>query len=202
VTSAIAVRPQPSIRCRGCSFIAFVLAPLPPIADWLAELDKWNRNSPDFFVGRPIILDLAAVPLDASGIAQLIAVLDACGIRIMNVEGVKPDQLAPSLPPLLQGAPHGRAGERRPSVRRRPQGVPGPPQRQEPNSPLIESPIRSGQSVIFPFGVVTVLGSASSGAEVVASGSIHVHGAFRGRVMAAPWATCGRGFSVPATKPS
>jgi septum site-determining protein MinC len=49
---------------------------------------------------------------------------------------------------------------------------------------LIESPIRSGQSVIFPNGDVTVLGSVASGAEVVAGGSIHVYGTLRGRAMA------------------
>jgi septum site-determining protein MinC len=60
----------------------------------------------------------------------------------------------------------------------------GPYQRQEPTSLLIESPIRSGQSIIFPYGDVTVLGAVSSGAEVVAGGSIHVYGALRGRAMA------------------
>jgi septum site-determining protein MinC len=49
---------------------------------------------------------------------------------------------------------------------------------------LIESPIRSGQSVNFPFGEVTVLGSVASGAEIVAGGSIHIYGALRGRAMA------------------
>ena len=49
---------------------------------------------------------------------------------------------------------------------------------------LIESPIRSGQSVNFPFGEVTVLGSVASGAEIVAGGSIHVYGTLRGRAMA------------------
>jgi septum site-determining protein MinC len=59
-----------------------------------------------------------------------------------------------------------------------------PPQRQEPSSLLLESPIRSGQSVIFPYGDVTVLGSVASGAEIVAGGSIHIYGALRGRAMA------------------
>ena len=49
---------------------------------------------------------------------------------------------------------------------------------------LIQSPIRSGQSVNFPFGEVTVLGSVASGAEIVAGGSIHIYGALRGRAMA------------------
>jgi septum site-determining protein MinC len=49
---------------------------------------------------------------------------------------------------------------------------------------LLESPVRSGQTVIFPEGDVTILGSVGSGAEVVAGGSIHVYGALRGRAMA------------------
>jgi septum site-determining protein MinC len=56
--------------------------------------------------------------------------------------------------------------------------------RSEPSSLLIESPIRSGQTIAFPNGDVTVLGSVSSGAEIVAGGSIHVYGALRGRAMA------------------
>ena len=49
---------------------------------------------------------------------------------------------------------------------------------------LLDSPVRSGQSVIFVEGDVTVLGSVGSGAEVVAGGSIHVYGTLRGRAMA------------------
>ena len=44
--------------------------------------------------------------------------------------------------------------------------------------------MRSGQTVIFPDGDVTILGSVGSGAEVVAGGSIHIYGALRGRAMA------------------
>ncbi len=52
------------------------------------------------------------------------------------------------------------------------------------NSLLLESPVRSGQSIIFTEGDVTVLGSVGSGAEIVAGGSIHVYGTLRGRAMA------------------
>jgi len=103
VTTAIAIRPQQSMRFRGRSFMAFVLAPLPPITGWLEELDKWGCNSPGFFVGRPIILDLAAVSLDGSGITELIGTLGERGIRVVGLEGTDPDSLGPSLPPLLKG---------------------------------------------------------------------------------------------------
>jgi len=49
---------------------------------------------------------------------------------------------------------------------------------------MIEAPVRSGQSVVFPNGDVTVVGSVASGAEVIAGGSIHVYGTLRGRAMA------------------
>ena len=44
--------------------------------------------------------------------------------------------------------------------------------------------MRSGQSVVFIEGDVTVLGSVGSGAEIIAGGSIHVYGALRGRALA------------------
>ena len=61
-----------------------------------------------------------------------------------------------------------------------------PPQapRREGTSLLIETPLRSGQSVVFPNGDVTVVGRIASGAEVVAGDSIHVYGAIRGRALA------------------
>jgi septum site-determining protein MinC len=175
------------MRFRGRSFMAFVLTPAAPITDWLAELDKWTKNSPDFFVGRAIILDLATVTLDQAEMSELIAALGERGIRVMGLEGVEPDQLGPTLPPLLKGGRPVAAGEAiAPSPGDQPAAAEAaqPPQRQEPSSLLLESPIRSGQSVIFPYGDVTVLGSVASGAEIVAGGSIHIYGALRGRAMA------------------
>ena len=75
--------------------MAFVLAPSAPLSAWLAEVDKWSRNSPDFVVGRAIILDLAGVALSQSGISQLLEMLAERGIRVMGLEGAHPDQLGP-----------------------------------------------------------------------------------------------------------
>ena len=44
--------------------------------------------------------------------------------------------------------------------------------------------MRSGQSVVFEKGDVSIVGSIASGAEVIAGGSIHVYGALRGRAIA------------------
>jgi septum site-determining protein MinC len=54
----------------------------------------------------------------------------------------------------------------------------------EANTLVIDQPVRSGQSVIFERGDVTVLGSVASGAEVMAGGSVHIYGTLRGRAIA------------------
>jgi septum site-determining protein MinC len=173
---------QQSIRFRSRSFLAFVLAPEPPIADWLAELDKWLGRSPGFFIGRPTILDLARVTLSQQAIAHLVGQLAEREVRILGLENVDDAQLGPSLPPLLKG---GRPAPMEPAedgCGSAPSGA--SPARPEVSSLLLETPIRSGQSVTFPYGDVTVLGSVASGAELVAGGSIHIYGALRGRAMA------------------
>jgi septum site-determining protein MinC len=83
--------------------MAFALTPVPPIVDWLAELDGWLRGASDFFVGKPVVLDLSAVTLTSSAIAHLISELGTRGIRIMGLEGVAVEKLGPSLPPLVTG---------------------------------------------------------------------------------------------------
>lgn len=49
---------------------------------------------------------------------------------------------------------------------------------------VVDAQVRSGQTIFYPQGDVIVVGSVSSGADVVAGGSIHVYGTLRGRAMA------------------
>lgn len=53
----------------------------------------------------------------------------------------------------------------------------------EPESRTIRHSIRSGQSV-YVQGDLTVIGSVSPGAEVIADGNIHIYGTLRGRAIA------------------
>jgi len=173
-------RQRSSMRLRGRSYMAFALAPEPPVAEWLAELDDWLRTSAGFFAGRPVVLDLAAVTLTSSAVTHLISELAARGIRIMGIEGADAEKLGPGLPPVMLG---GRQAALEAIEARPRQGAPvatAP----EPASLLLQSPVRSGQSVFFPTGDITIVDSVGSGAEVVAGGSIHVYGTLRGRAMA------------------
>jgi septum site-determining protein MinC len=172
----------PSVRLRGHSYIAYALTPEWPITQWLSELDESTYCFADFLVGKPIVLDLSIVTLSGSGVAHLIAELRTRKIHIMGIEGV--GELGPELPPVLRG---GRAaGPIEPFDTRALDRTPvAPPAHLGPASLLLDSPVRSGQSVVFRAGDVTVLGSVASGAEIVAGGSIHVYGTLRGRALPA-----------------
>ncbi len=198
----IATRHRASLRFRGRSFLALVLAPEPPLQEWLAELDRLAKLSPGFFLRRPMVLDVSGLAIDKPGLAALVAELQARDIRLMGIEGAKPSMIGPDMPPLMSG---GRtAGDIEPptveatpitglevagavpvTVIPRQGALPASiAASAEPTSLLIESPVRSGQSIIFPNGDVTVLGHIASGSEVIAGGSIHVYGALRGRALA------------------
>jgi septum site-determining protein MinC len=163
------------VRMRGRSYVAFVFSPVVPIQGWLEEVDAMLARSPGFFIGKPVVLDLSAVELSQSAMAHLVASLEQRDIRILGIEGVDASHLTTSMPPLLTGG--------RPTVL-----VQNEPKKSEakpkPNSLLLECPVRSGQSIVFTEGDVTVLGSVGSGAEIVAGGSIHIYGTLRGRAMA------------------
>jgi septum site-determining protein MinC len=186
VSNANAAKAHRSIRFKGRSFIAFVLSAEAPLPDWLASLDQWTRNSPGFFVGRPVVLDLSALSLDTAEIAALVAALAERDIRIVGLEGVAESRLAPTLPPLLKGGRPTESADTNADAAATSNTAAEPVDagRPAPQSLLIESPIRSGQAVIFPYGDVTVVGSVASGAEIAAGGSIHVYGTLRGRALA------------------
>ncbi len=162
--------------------MALVLAPEAPFTEWLSELDDLIRRSPGFFVGRAVILDVTKSRLGKSDLVALITDLNARDVRITGVEGADPSWLGLGLPPPICG---GRAT----GVVEVRDGAP-PEAPAEPAAPkeaaclLLDSPVRSGQSIIFPDGDVTVVGSVASGAEVIAGGSIHVYGSLRGRAIA------------------
>jgi septum site-determining protein MinC len=163
------------VRMRGRSYVAFVFSPVVPIVGWLEEIDATLARSPGFFVGKPVVLDLAAVDLSQSAIAHLVASLEQRDIRVLGIEGVDAALVTTSMPPLLTG---GRSCMLTQNEPKKPEAKP------KPMSLLLDSPVRSGQSIVFAEGDVTVLGSVGSGAEIVAGGSIHVYGALRGRAMA------------------
>jgi septum site-determining protein MinC len=163
------------VRLRGRSYLAFVFSPVVPIMEWLEDIDATLARSPCFFLGKPVVLDLSTVDLSGSAISHLVMSLEKRSIRVLGIEGCEAARLTASMPPLLTGGRHAPIQQVEPEK---------PEVRPPAASLLLDTPVRSGQSIVFPDGDVTVVGSVASGAEIVAGGSIHVYGTLRGRAMA------------------
>ena len=181
------VRQRHSLMFRPRSYMAFAVTPQPPIVDWLSELDVSLERSEKFFAGQHVALDLSAVNISPTAIGQLVADLEERNVRVLGIEGIDPAKWQVGLPPVLRGGRSARTSDSSasPAAAAPVRAAPRPaPQKQQPGSLMIEDPVRSGQSVVFIEGDVTILGSVGSGAEIVAGGSIHVYGTLRGRALA------------------
>ncbi|MGQ2904383.1 MAG: septum site-determining protein MinC [Neoaquamicrobium sediminum] len=185
----VLTQPRP-IRLKGRSFLALALTPELPFEDWLARLDDLAARSAGFFLRRPVVLDVDGLDTNRAELRELIEELGKRNVRIMGIEGARPSMLGSDMPPAMtDGRPASDFEE--------PDGdeveEATAPLEAAPAQPLsgsvvpsivVAEPVRSGQSIFFPEGDVTIVGSVASGAEVVAGGSIHVYGTLRGRAMA------------------
>ncbi|MCO6392953.1 septum formation inhibitor MinC [Aliihoeflea aestuarii] len=183
------------IRLKGRSFLALVLTPELPFEDWLVRLDDLAARSAGFFLRRPVVLDVATLDIDKAELRRLVDELGTRNVRIMGIEGARASLLDSALPPAMTdgrpaadfeapaaepdaGSDHDESAAEPELVRHEGQAIKTVP------SIVVTEPVRSGQSLFFPEGDVTIVGSVASGAEVVAGGSIHVYGTLRGRALA------------------
>jgi septum site-determining protein MinC len=148
--------------------MALVLAPELPVENWLESLDSQIDRSPSFFNGKPVVLDLGALPSNTPDVSGLLKRLNSRGIRIIGTEGAHS-----SWEGLEAWAPLHANGTRPARALDVPEEPPAaPPSPTESNSLVIDQPVRSGQSIAFDRGDVTIIGSVASGAEVIAGGSM------------------------------
>ncbi len=179
------------IRLKGRSFLALVLSPELPLDGWLYRLDDLSARSAGFFLNRPVVLDLENLSIERAQLVSLLEGLGSRGVWVTGFEGARPSLLGPGMPPALRGgqtvADFSPEISEAPVVEVKPVAEKAPASVQlvkAVSSMVVTEPVRSGQSIYFPDGDVTVVGSVASGAEVVAGGSIHVYGALRGRALA------------------
>jgi septum site-determining protein MinC len=182
------VRP---LQIRGRSLTAVALHLAGPADDgFFAALDARLRQTPLFFENAPLVIDLAEAE-SLAGPAEISRLAEALRGRRLSVFGVQnatPEQCEAARKAGLIVLPAGRdVGLERVS-----QPVPArsPRSRVEPPAPpaaetrLITQPVRSGQTVFADRGDLVVIGPVSSGAEVIATGNIHIYGRLRGRALA------------------
>lgn len=192
----VLTQPRP-IRLKGRSFLALALTPELPVQDWLVRLDDLAARSAGFFLRRPVVLDIDGLDIDRQELRDLVSELSTRNVRVMGIEGARTSQLGPDMPPAMtDGRPaadfEAPATDEKTVSKKAKSADPvenvvveqvAAPATVTP-SLVVSRPVRSGQSIFFPEGDVTIIGSVASGAEVVAGGSIHVYGPLRGRAMA------------------
>lgn len=175
----------PQLRLRGRSFMALILAPEPPVTAWLAALDAQMERAAGYFAQKPIVVNLSALQGESADPAALLYALEMRGLPIIGVEGIERSRISGTSFARLPDLRQKNDDEGRELALPEAAPVPAPmPEVPAVTSLLIDRPVRSGQSIIFEDGDVTIIGALSSGAEVVAGGSVHVYGPLRGRAIA------------------
>ncbi|MGE4327140.1 MAG: septum site-determining protein MinC [Pseudodonghicola sp.] len=178
------VSTQPfQIRGRFITAIALRLDNEDLDAAFFEALDEQLRQAPQLLLDAPLILDLGMVPglVDVDLLRELVVQLRGRDLQVFGVQNASDTQcdVAAELGlipvtigreiPVEKAAASGR--------RKIDKLLP-------PDNKLITEPVRSGQVIFAERGDLTVIGSVSSGAELIASGNIHVYGTLRGRAIA------------------
>jgi septum site-determining protein MinC len=177
-----------SFRLLGRSILAFTLTPERPVVDWFRELDQRVLGSFGFFTNRPLVLDLTSIAPTKAEALEVVARVEERNLRLVAVEGINPDWLPHRLAPLPRSFQSLVPQDATKMPWDETPKAADPVEVSTPEKPcatlLVEQQVRSGQTIIFPDGDVTIVGSVASGAEIIAGGSIHVYGTLRGRAFA------------------
>lgn len=104
MTSVADARQATTTRFVCRSYLAVVLAPEPPIVEWMAEIDQRLKSAESFLSGAPVVVDLSAVKLSKLAIVHLISELEQRGIRVLGLENADPLSTGAGLPPLVRSS--------------------------------------------------------------------------------------------------
>jgi septum site-determining protein MinC len=139
------------------------------------DLEQRLKQAPQLLKNAPIVIKLPKQPIDLSWATQLIHALKALGfipvgLRLEDQHSQLADHL--NLPIFAESS------SRKSKVSKTPEIKPAE------NITKVVKTVRSGQQLVNPNGDVVVLGNVGQGAEVLAKGSIHIHGNLSGRALA------------------
>jgi septum site-determining protein MinC len=135
-----------------------------PLPQLLVELEEYLQQSPKFFAGAQVLLEIGSRPVLQQDLEQLAVVLARYGVTLQGVV------------PILDGL------ERRSPPTSHAMFTPAPPDPQTLLH-LEQRTVRSGEKVAAE-GHVIIMGDVNPGAEVIAGYNIFVWGALRGSAYA------------------
>ncbi len=156
---------------KGSSFTLSVLHlsdnHIPNTIDFLKQKIE---QAPAFFANAPVVINIAKVEGDIDFVQLKNGISEAKLIPV-GISGCK-DKRSQTL-----------ASEAGFAVMTASNSPTNAPAKMAPTK-VVRTPIRSGQQVYAKDGDLVILNHVSAGAEVIADGSIHIHGTLRGRAIA------------------
>lgn len=202
MTTEMATQTKPATALKGGLFtltaIQIFRFDLTAIAD---ELESKIQQAPNFFQNAPIVIDLQkSEAFSKQNLLDLIQLFRLKKLIPVGVRGAQATQKATCIEAGLAILSETTRPERQTKTptEKLPKAQQDPIQQSKPSpvpaeqvaaqaatgSRLITTPVRSGQQVYAPGGDLVILSAVSQGAELLAEGHIHVHGALRGRALA------------------
>ncbi len=178
---------------KGSAFTILVLSLRTADIDAVAaQLVEKTGQAPDFFQNAPVVIDLQYLKEDDQiDLAMLVSLIRAQGLVPAGVTGCTEQQkvraeimelavlaarTGKKQPPAEQDTEPTEKNEKKETGKKRlPTQAP---------ALLISDPVRSGQRITVEQRDLIVMAAVGSGAEITASGNIHVYGALRGRAFA------------------
>ena len=141
------------------------------LAEIIGDLEQRLAQAPELLKNAPVVIQLPKQPFDLAWAEQLIDNLRQLGFIPVGLRlEEKQNDLANHLKlPIFSE-----------SVQRQ-KAKPSPA---NPQQTMYVKTVRSGQQLVNANGDIVVLGNVGQGAEVLASGSIHIHGQLSGRALA------------------
>jgi len=135
-----------------------------------ADLQQRLTQAPELLKNAPVVIQMPKQPLDVSWAESLIQTLRQLGfipvgLRVEAKDNALSEHL--NLPIFADSAPRKKSTAT-----------------SEHEAPMLVKTVRSGQQLVNPKGDIVVLGNVGQGAEVLASGNIHIHGQLSGRALA------------------
>jgi septum site-determining protein MinC len=155
-----------------------------PDAEFFKALEATLARAPHLFSNAPFVLDLdQAVSIAPSfDFNRLVRELRSRNVALIGVQNGTIEQNRAALGAgliTLQG------GSDLPAPGKKRNGAASAAEEEAASRALlVTEPVRSGQRIFSDKGDLVVVGSVSSGAELIARGNIHVYGRMRGRALA------------------
>lgn len=181
VDTAVRVSPPLPFNIRGRLFTAIVLELTGAVDDaFYTALDAKLKQGANFFAYVPLVLDLEKAQDKVIDFKLLVLEMRTRRLMLVGVQNATPEQKrAAQLAGLIA---LGAGREMSPDEALRLGSATAGPARGVTRT--ITEPVRSGQRVFAETGDLVIVGSVSSGAEVIARGNVHIYGTLRGRALA------------------